>query len=582
MRDQETTAERLRGVAAVGDRLADATDREGVARRGVDALVDLGYDAVCVRLHDEASNDLGRAATSETATELLGTALSYGLDAAGAKRAFQTDEPVTVGAAAHEAVAHAHLHVPVGETAVVTLVDTTATGAASGFDDTDRATVAAVGAPLQTALARVRRDRELRGCRAELERRSRELGAANAFGALVSEAVDSVLATDTRAETEATVVERLAGTDLFEAAWFLADPEATPGEGVASPTERVRAAVAPEAFGGTETAFLDTPFAEQLLGAAARSGEVTVRQRRFEPAPDESGPADVTAAAAVPVTTETQSFGTLVVAGAGTAAVRDTVRDGLELLAETLASALIAARTRRTLVADELVEAEITLENRLARLSAATGARCVLRRTEPAAEGLFEHTVAVTGADAEAVTAFFDRTEAVYTRSPTVTAATADADTGADGADCVVRAVAADALPELLGEAGCDVRSVVAENGECRVTAGLPRERDLSRLLSTLSDRYDGVRLVAKRQPGTADAAAAAETAAPSLTDRQREVLCAAQAMGYYEWPRERTAEAVAEELGIAGSTLHQHLRTAERKLVGAFCGTVADSDDAA
>ena len=579
MTHQETTAERLQGVAAVGDRLADAADREGVARRGVDALVDLGYDAVCVRLYDEASNDLGRAATSETATELLGTALSYDLDAGGAQRAFQTDEPVSVAADAHEAVAHAHLHVPVGETAVVTLVDTTATGAASGFDDTDRATAAAVGAPLQTALARVRRDRELRSCRAELERRSRELGAANAFGALVSEAVDSVLATDTRVETEATVVERLAGTDLFEAVWFLADPETTPGEGVASPTERVRAAVAPEAFGGTETAFLDTPFAEDLLAAARSAGEVTVRQRRVEPAPDEPGPADVTAAAAVPVTTETQSFGTLVVAGAGTAAVRDTVRDGLELLAETLASALIAARTRRTLVADELVEAEITLENRLARLSAATGARCVLRRTEPAEEGSFEHTVAVAGADAETVAAFFDRTEPADTRQPTVAVAPADA--GTDGADCVVRAVADDALPELLGEAGCDVRSVVAENGECRVTAGLPRERDLRRLLSTLSDRYEGVRLVAKRQPGTAGTAAAAETAAPSLTDRQREVLCAAQAMGYYEWPRERTAEAVADELGIAGSTLHQHLRTAEQKLVGAFCGTVTDDDAA-
>lgn len=53
-----------------------------------------------------------------------------------------------------------------------------------------------------------------------------------------------------------------------------------------------------------------------------------------------------------------------------------------------------------------------------------------------------------------------------------------------------------------------------------------------------------------------------------ALTERQREVLEAAVALGYYDVPREATLEAVAAELGIAGSTVSAHLRKAEAAVV--------------
>lgn len=52
------------------------------------------------------------------------------------------------------------------------------------------------------------------------------------------------------------------------------------------------------------------------------------------------------------------------------------------------------------------------------------------------------------------------------------------------------------------------------------------------------------------------------------LTDRQREVVTEALARGYYDWPREITNEELAQELGIARATLHEHLRKAERTLL--------------
>lgn len=52
------------------------------------------------------------------------------------------------------------------------------------------------------------------------------------------------------------------------------------------------------------------------------------------------------------------------------------------------------------------------------------------------------------------------------------------------------------------------------------------------------------------------------------MTDRQLEALRMAFHAGYFDWPRNTDAETVAGEMGIAQSTLSQHLRTAERKLL--------------
>ena len=51
-------------------------------------------------------------------------------------------------------------------------------------------------------------------------------------------------------------------------------------------------------------------------------------------------------------------------------------------------------------------------------------------------------------------------------------------------------------------------------------------------------------------------------------TDRQREALAAARAVGYYDVPRTSGIEAVADDLGCAVSTASELLRRAEARLV--------------
>jgi predicted DNA binding protein len=58
------------------------------------------------------------------------------------------------------------------------------------------------------------------------------------------------------------------------------------------------------------------------------------------------------------------------------------------------------------------------------------------------------------------------------------------------------------------------------------------------------------------------------------LTERQETALRTAYLAGYFESPRDSTAEEVGEALGITGSTLLHHLRTGQRKLLDTYFDT--------
>lgn len=55
------------------------------------------------------------------------------------------------------------------------------------------------------------------------------------------------------------------------------------------------------------------------------------------------------------------------------------------------------------------------------------------------------------------------------------------------------------------------------------------------------------------------------------LTDRQREVFQMAVELGYYEIPRRATHEDIADQLGCAPSTVDEHLRKAESRVLSAL-----------
>jgi predicted DNA binding protein len=53
------------------------------------------------------------------------------------------------------------------------------------------------------------------------------------------------------------------------------------------------------------------------------------------------------------------------------------------------------------------------------------------------------------------------------------------------------------------------------------------------------------------------------------LTDKQREVMVAAYRYGYYDLPKRISSERLAERVGISKPTMLEHMRKAERRIMG-------------
>ncbi|MFB6155534.1 MAG: helix-turn-helix domain-containing protein [Haloferacaceae archaeon] len=53
-----------------------------------------------------------------------------------------------------------------------------------------------------------------------------------------------------------------------------------------------------------------------------------------------------------------------------------------------------------------------------------------------------------------------------------------------------------------------------------------------------------------------------------SLSPRQREILFDARDEGYYNWPRDTSANEIADTVGISGPTFLEHLRQGEQKII--------------
>jgi len=133
------------------------------------------------------------------------------------------------------------------------------------------------------------------------------------------------------------------------------------------------------------------------------------------------------------------------------------------------------------------------------------------------------------------------------------------------------------ALSTLL-DTGGRLQTATIADGVGEFVVDVPLDTDVRAYLARVEQHGVDLGLLSKREvERTATAAWGGTTT--ELTDRQRTVLEAAYRSGYFEWPRRHTSgEELADALGVASSTLHQHLRVATAKVLDSyFDGHVPD-----
>lgn len=126
-----------------------------------------------------------------------------------------------------------------------------------------------------------------------------------------------------------------------------------------------------------------------------------------------------------------------------------------------------------------------------------------------------------------------------------------------------------------LAELGALPQTVRASDGQGRIVADIPPRHDPQRIIESFLEETSGTEFVMKQKKSTVGPLASlpdiCHLARERLTDRQFEVVQVAYEAGYYEWPREATAEEIASELGISSATFSEHIHAAERNLLTAL-----------
>lgn len=381
---------------------------------------------------------------------------------------------------------------------------------------------------------------------------------------LLSDVLGELVGADSRDEIAETICSRLGETDLYEFAWV--GERAVDGDGVA-----VRAAAG--ATGKTFDAVRETldssrPTAEER---AMQTGELqAVAPLAEDPAAPEpvrrAGFADgVQSLLAIPLAHGSTVHGVVGVYATGSDAFGDRERASFRTLGEVAGFAVTAVRNRSLLRSDAVTEVTFAVERpaALADLSAALDARVVLDGTVPQGDDALLCYVSVAD---EGLTADAASRLAV----PGVDAARV-VHAGESGGTLELEV--GDSSPVLAAaNAGGTVQRAEFAAGSGQVVVDLPPDSDVRRMVAAVCREFDAeVRAKRDRERSPSRGREFRDELGDDLTDRQQTVLRTAYLAGYFESPRDSTAEAVASSLDITGSTLLHHLRASQRKLLDAF-----------
>jgi predicted DNA binding protein len=238
-------------------------------------------------------------------------------------------------------------------------------------------------------------------------------------------------------------------------------------------------------------------------------------------------------------------------------------------LGDTVADAINSIETRRSLRSESVVELDVRID----------GPNAVLTRIATAL-GEPVHVEGTVRQSDDRSLVYLD-TEADPT---SLTEAVHDVESvrvlDGDSANRVELVVAGGTVVDRLTKHGVTVERLVADSAGFDATVTLSPAVDVRTVLESLSDRYESIELLARRdrEVGTRDARDPGAMTG-ELTDRQREAARTAYLSGYFEWPRASTGENVAAAMGITQPTFNRHLRTAERKLFSSLFETPGDDE---
>ncbi|ELY45153.1 bacterio-opsin activator domain-containing protein [Natronorubrum sulfidifaciens] len=400
----------------------------------------------------------------------------------------------------------------------------------------------------------------------QLERQRERLSALDHVNRVVREINDAIVDGSNRAQLEQVACESLADSPSYEFA-FIADIDARSKQ----ITHRVEAGIDDYVETIPLSTDADDPAGRGPAGTAIRTGTMQVSNDvfsdpSFEPWYEDAREHGYASAAAIPITHDDVLYGVLGVTSARRNAFTDEERDVIGQLGDILGHAIAALERRRVLLGEELIELELVIDDaveifdgpsmcghsvwfdRVVRIDDERYLEygTTAAETLPVVETLIEsvpHWEGVTVIDESAGEVTFELT------------------------------ISAPPMIGVIDAHGGYVESAAIEDGDYTTTVRFSTGTDVRDVVDEIAAVYPGMRTVARRRvtPSRESIEQLRTRLAETLTDRQQVALETAYFGGYFEWPRHSSGEEVADAMGVTPATFHEHLRTAQRKLITAI-----------
>ncbi len=459
------------------------------------------------------------------------------------------------------------LLVPLGDHGVFVAVAETTT-----IDDETRRLVETLAATTEAAFDRLESEAALRERDAELSEQNRRLRRQIGINEIIRSIDRTLIQADSQEAIEETVCERLVDAENISFAWI-------------GGFESGRTELTPRAWAGSAPEYLNALSLRQDDAepsvAAALSGKSTivgsvVEQLKAEDWRKHALAADLHSVVSVPLSFGQYDHGVLTVYADEPNAFCDLERTVFEELGRNIANSINAAKTRRALHADTLLELTLrvdALDEFLSKVARETGCQVEyegLGANTPDQTQLFFETI---GADPETVETLLDDLVSVQTYR--LVSETADR--------CRFEAtIASDALAAKLVRRGGRPRTIRADGTELEVVVDVPPATSVREFVGALEDDYRSVELVARHDVQRALKTRRDVVTAlfEGMTDRQLEVIRTAYFAGFFDWPRESTGEEVAEMLDITQPTVNRHLRVGQQRILSQLFENGRDGDD--
>ncbi|WP_284013131.1 bacterio-opsin activator domain-containing protein [Halobaculum litoreum] len=473
-------------------------------------------------------------------------------------RVFVESEPAAVGggAAATGLPIDNGLCVPLGDHGVFAV----AVEERTAIDDDTETLVGLLAASAEEALDRLDREREVRRRDERLERQNRRLRRLDEVNRMIREIDKTLVEAGSVDEIGDAVCDRIVASDRFAFAWFGA-PD--PGDG----------RIEPRSWSGDGPRYLDdaapaAPDAPEPAAVAAATGEPVVVADAGagidgEPWRRSALARAFRSALAVPLAHDDIVYGVLAVYAPRPDAFAEMATVFAEL-GETIANAMNAAETRRTLLTDTrtVLGFEVGADDDvLGWFARAAGGDVAVEGVVPQGEDAVRVFFVTTDADPAAL---------CEAARESVVVASVDAVARRDDSCLFEAVVHGSTVLTAAVDGGAAVESATATAESVRFEVGVPDGADVPRFAAAVRSRYPGAELVSKT---TSERPSRTPTEFRNeferrLTERQLEVLRVAYLRGFYEWPRESTGQEVADALGVSQPTVNRHLRASQRKLL--------------